>query len=348
MDRRSKISPCKVSSRRRPTWKRNTTYFAFDTTKIATGFKPTPAELQAYYNKNKAFFTSPETRTVQLIVADPEKLSQGMQVSDADIRAYYNSHKDQYRVQERVKARHILVMTQGKPADEVPKLKAKAEDLLKQIKAGGDFAKLAEKSSDDPGSAKNGGDLGWVVRGQMVPEFEKATFELKPKEISGLVTTNYGFHIIQVLEKEPAHLKTMDEVKDEVVKALKNQSVTEQMQALADKAHADLVKAPQNAAQIAKKYNLSFTEFAKYKPGDAIPDLGPDRNAMGTIAQMKKGEVTDVTQSDTKLWMATVTATFPPHPADFSEVEAQIKSIYPQQRAKEIAAEKSAKATVLM
>jgi len=322
-------------------------YIAFDTAKIAAGMKPSPADLKAYYDKNKGFFNSPESRNVQMIVADPDKLAQGMQVNDADVRAYYNSHKDQFRVQERVKARHILVMTQGKPADEVTKLKAKAEDLLKQVKAGGDFAKLAEKNSDDPGSAKNGGDLGWVVRGQMVPEFEKATFELQPKQISGLVTTNYGFHIIQVLEKEPPHLKTLDEVKDDIVKALKSQSMSEQMQALADKAHADLAKAPQNAAQIAKKYNLTYTEF-KYKPGDNIPELGPDKNAPGLIMQMKKGDVSDVNQSDTKLWMATVTAILPPHPADFSEVEAQIRNIYPQQRANEIASEQSAKATELM
>ena len=322
-------------------------YIAFDTAKIAAGLKPSPADLKAYYDKNKGFFNSPESRNVQMIVADPDKLAQGMQVNDADVRAYYNSHKDQFRVQERVKARHILVMTQGKPADEVTKLKAKAEDLLKQVKAGGDFAKLAEKNSDDPGSAKNGGDLGWVVRGQMVPEFEKATFELQPKQISGLVTTNYGFHIIQVLEKEPPHLKTLDEVKDDIVKALKSQSMSEQMQALADKAHADLAKAPQNAAQIAKKYNLTYTEF-KYKPGDNIPELGPDKNAPGLIMQMKKGDVSDVNQSDTKLWMATVTAILPPHPADFSEVEAQIRNIYPQQRANEIANEQSAKATELM
>jgi peptidyl-prolyl cis-trans isomerase D len=322
-------------------------YIAFDTTKIAAGLKPSPAELKAYYDKNKGFFNSPESRNVQMIVADPDKLAQGMQVSDADVRAYYTSHKDQFRVQERVKARHILVMTQGKPADEVTKLKAKAEDLLKQVKAGGDFAKLAEKNSDDPGSAKNGGDLGWVVRGQMVPEFEKATFELQPKQISGLVTTNYGFHIIQVLEKEPAHLRTLDEVKGDIIKALQNQSMSEQMQALADKAHADLAKAPQNAAQIAKKYNLAYTEF-KYKPGDNIPELGPDKNAPGVFMQMKKGDVSDVNQSDTKLWMATVTAILPPHPADFSEVEAQIRNIYPQQRANEIANEQSAKATELM
>jgi len=322
-------------------------YIAFDTAKIAAGMKPSPADLKAYYDKNKGFFNSPESRNVQMIVADPDKLAQGMQVNDADVRAYYNSHKDQFRVQERVKARHILVMTQGKPADEVTKLKAKAEDLLKQVKAGGDFAKLAEKNSDDPGSAKNGGDLGWVVRGQMVPEFEKATFELQPKQISGLVTTNYGFHIIQVLEKEPSHLKTLDEAKDDIAKALKSQSMSEQMQALADKAHADLAKAPQNAAQIAKKYNLTYTEF-KYKPGDNIPELGPDKNAPGLIMQMKKGDVSDVNQSDTKLWMATVTAILPPHPADFSEVEAQIRNIYPQQRANEIASEQSAKATELM
>ena len=127
---------------------------------------------------------------------------------------YYNSHKDQYRTPERVHARHILLSTTNKPKDEIPKIQAKAEDLLKQIRGGADFAQLAQKNSEDPGSAAKGGDLGWVVRGQMVKNFEDTVFALKPKEVSNVMTTEYGFHIIQVLEKEPARLRPLDEVKD--------------------------------------------------------------------------------------------------------------------------------------
>jgi peptidyl-prolyl cis-trans isomerase D len=323
-------------------------YIAFDEQKLAKEIKPTDADVRAYYDKNKGFITAPEVRSLQFIIADPAKIGQNIQVPDAQIRSYYDSHKDQFRTPERVKARHILVMTQGKPGDEIPKLKAKAEDLLKQVKAGADFAKLAEKNSDDTGSAKLGGDLGWVVRGQMVAEFEKATFALQPKEISGIVTTTYGYHIIQVMEKQPAHLRTLDEVRGEVAAALKSQSMSDQVQTLADKAHADLVKSPQSAAQIAKKYDLVFAEQPKYKQGDLIPELGQDRGLNAAIVSLSKGAVSDVLQSENKLVIITVTAIQPPHPASLAEADAQIRAVFPTQRATQIAEEKANKAAELV
>jgi peptidyl-prolyl cis-trans isomerase D len=323
-------------------------YLAFDGQKMAATIKPTQADLQSYYDKNRGFFNAPETRSLQLMIADPAKIAATIQVPDAQVQSYYNSHKDQFRTPERVKARHILVMTQGKSPEEVAKLKVKAEDLLKQVKAGGDFAKLAETNSEDPGSAKKGGDLGWVVRGQMVAEFEKATFALQPKEISGIVTTAYGFHIIQVMEKEPAHLQTLDEVKAQIANGLKAQTVADQMTALADKARAELVKAPNDAAQIAKKYNLTYVEVPKFKAGDPVGDMQADRGLSATLTGLQKGAVSEVTQSENKLVIATATAVQPPHAADFSEAEAQIRSIYPQQRAAQMITEQSAKAAELV
>ena len=174
------------------------------------------------------------------------------------MRRAYEQNKDRYRVPERVKARHILLMTQGKPKEDEAKAKAKAEDLLKQLKAGADFAELAKKNSDDPGSKDKGGDLDWVVRGQTVPEFENALFALKPKEISGVVKTQYGFHIIQALEKEQAHLKTLDEVKPELLAELRNQMGQNAVQApMLDNAEAALKKDPGQVDQIAAEYGLS-------------------------------------------------------------------------------------------
>ena len=323
-------------------------YIVFDTQKLLKDVKTTPAELRGYFDKNRGFFTAQESRSAEFLIADASKMPQTVHIPEAEIQNYYNAHRDEYRTPERVKARHILVMTQGKPAGDIPKLRAKAEDLLKQVKGGADFAALAEKNSEDPGSAKNGGDLGWVVRGQMVPEFEKATFELKPKEISGIVTTNYGFHIIQVLEKDQARLHPLDEVRAAITAGLTNQAMSEQMQSLAEKARSELMRAPQNGAQIAKKYNLVFSENPKFKASDLVPELAGDRAITGVVAGLQKGAVSEVTQSGTKLVICAVTAINAPHPAEYSDVEDQIKNMYPQQRAVEIATEKSTKAAALL
>ena len=344
------VSPAEVEAEYR---KRNDKikldYIVFDPTKLAAEVKPTPEELKSFFDKSKSMFTIPETRDLQLIVADQAKVAESIQVSDAQIASYYNSHKDQYRTPERVQARHILLSTTNKPKDEIPKIQAKAEDLLKQIRAGADFAQLAQKNSEDPGSASKGGDLGWVVRGQMVKNFEDTVFSLKPKEISNVITTEYGLHIIQVMEKEPARLRPIEEVKAEIATALKNQSVFEQMQTLADQAHAELVKAPQNAQPIAQKLNLLFVSADKYSQGKAIPELGaPDAQIGATIQALKQGEVSQVFQSGNKLAVAVVSAIHPPHPAEFSEAEAQVRQIYSQQQANRLVSEKSKKAADLV
>ncbi len=323
-------------------------YVALIPEKIAGDLKPTDAELKTFFEGNKGFFPMPETRDAQLIVADQTKIGESIPVPDSDVSAYYNSHQDQYRTPERVHARHILLATANKSDAEKAKIKAKAEDLLKQLRAGADFAQIAEKNSEDPGSATKGGDLSWVVRGQMVKEFEDATFALKPKEISNIITTQYGFHIIQVLEREPAHLKTLDEVKPEILTTLRSQTVFDKMQALAEQARQELVKNPANAQQIAGKLGLQFVELKNYRPGNPIPELGNDNQAGVALSSLKKGEVSQIVQSGTKLAVGEVTAINPPHAAEFSEVQLQVKSVYMQQKGTSLAAEKQNKVLELL
>src|SRR5262249_680213 len=153
-----------------------------------------------------------------------------IQVSDQQLRAAYSASMDNFRVPERVHARHILIKTVDKNDAEKKQLLAKAQDVLKQIKAGGDFGELAKKYSDDTGNAAKGGYRDWFVKGQMVPEFEKVAFSLKPKEVSDIVTTTYGYHIVQVLEHEQAHVKPFDEVKTALADELKKQGLSEKMQ----------------------------------------------------------------------------------------------------------------------
>jgi len=323
-------------------------YIGADSSKLAAAVKPTPEQLQAYFNSNRRFFNVPETRGVQAIIADQAKVSQSIEVSDSQVQSYYNSHRDQYHTTERVHARHILLSTANKPKEDAPKVKAQAEDLLKQIKAGGDFAEIAKKNSQDPGSAVKGGDLGWIVRGQMVKNFEESVFSLQPKEISGVIGTEYGFHIIQVLEKEPAHTQTLDEVRPQILATLRNQSVFDRMQELADQAHAALVKSPQSAEEIANKLNLTFIKADEWAPGGALPGLGADPQLGPTLTGLKPGEVSQVFQVLNKLVIAVVTGIRPAHPAEYKEVESRVRQQYGQVLAVEQVKVKSATAAMLL
>jgi peptidyl-prolyl cis-trans isomerase D len=168
----------------------------------------------------------PETRKISYIAFSADNMPGGKPtVSDDEISKYYNAHIADYQVKEQVKVRHILIAAPAGDAKADAAAKAKAEDILKQIKAGGDFAKLAAANSDDPGSKVQGGELGWLDRGKTVPEFDKMAFSLKPGEISPLVKTQFGYHIIQTEEKKDAHTRPLSEVKAEIEPLLEQQKI---------------------------------------------------------------------------------------------------------------------------
>jgi peptidyl-prolyl cis-trans isomerase D len=323
-------------------------YIGFDPTKLISTIKSTPEEISAYFAHNKGFYKLPETRGVQMIIADQAKVSESIQVPDAQVQSFYNSHLDQYRTPERVHVRHILFSTSNKSKEEVAKIQAQAEDVLKQIKSGGNFTDLAKKFSQDPGSNQKGGDVGWVTRGQMAKNIEDAAFAMKANEISGLVTSEIGFEILQVLEKQPPRVQPLEEVKSQIVTNLKNQIVFDRMQDLADQARAQLVKAPQNAQQIATQLNLSFVTDPRYSVGRLLPDLGNDTQVGATLMSMKAGEVTQVMQVGNKLVVAVLTGINPPHQAELSEVEPAVRTNYLQLRAVDLVKEKSAQAAELL
>jgi peptidyl-prolyl cis-trans isomerase C len=139
------------------------------------------------------------------------------------VSAFYKENPDRFNQPERVKASHILLnVPQGADAAAKAQVKAKAEGLLKQVKAGGDFAALAKANSQDPGSAVNGGDLGFFQPGQMVGPFNDVAFKLAPGQVSDLVETQFGFHIIKVVEKQPARAVPLEEVRPQLVQYLEN------------------------------------------------------------------------------------------------------------------------------
>jgi peptidyl-prolyl cis-trans isomerase D len=304
-------------------------YIAFPAAKFRDQVKVTPEVLQQAYMKNRNMYNLPEKRSFQVLIADQAKMAQSITVTDAQLRTAYASSMDSFRTPEHVKVRHILLMTQGKSDAEKKAALAKAQDLLKQVRAGADFAELAKKNSQDPGSAPNGGDLGFIVRGQTVPPFEKFAFAAKPKDISDLVTTEYGYHIIQVLEKEPARVKPFDEVKDSIADQLKKQGVNDKMQASMDQARAALLKAPGSAAEVAKQFDLELVTAKDVAAGEPIPSIGASPAISGVVTSMKPNDVSDViVVPGNKLALVVLNAITPPKPAEFSEVEAKVRDFY--------------------
>src|SRR6202795_1698061 len=163
---------------------------------LETKITPDEAEIKAAYEKNRSKYQVPEKRVVRYGLIDLTQLRQNAQISDAELKAQYQQNIQQYEVPNRVHAEHILLMTVGKTDAEIEEIHQKAEDVLKQAKKGTNFEELAKKYSEDPGSKDKGGDLGWLMQGQTVPEFEKTAFGLEKGKISDLVKTQYGFHII--------------------------------------------------------------------------------------------------------------------------------------------------------
>jgi peptidyl-prolyl cis-trans isomerase D len=319
-------------------------YIAFPAAKFRDQAKPSDEEVRSYYEKNKGSFAQPSKMAYQVVVLDQDKVAASINVTDEQLRAAYSNALDNFRMPERVHARHILLKTAGKSDAEKKALQAKAEDLVKQLKNGADFAELAKKYSED-GSKDQGGDLGWFTHGQMVAEFDNAAFALKPKEISGVVTSQFGYHIIQTLEKDPAKLKPFEEVKDELAKEVRAQAVTEKMQTLGDQMHADLVKSPKSAADVAKKYGADLIVMPSAAAGDAIPGLGANPEIDSALAAMKPDEVSsEIVLPNNREAVVILNSRTPGRPSELSEVQAQIRDKLTNEKAATLAADRSREA----
>ncbi|MEO6911858.1 MAG: peptidylprolyl isomerase [Edaphobacter sp.] len=232
---------------------------------LSKTINPSDAQLQEFFKTNQARYATaiPEMRKIQYVSFDASNLPGGKpQITDAEIQAYYKQHQSEYQVQDQVKVRHILIsVPQGADSKTDAAAKAKAEDLLKQIKSGGNFAALAEKNSDDPGSKTQGGELGWLDRGKTVPEFDKTAFAMSPGQTSGVIKTQFGYHILQVEDKKTAHERPLAEVKPEIVPVLEQQKAGAAEQGFATQLSADAKKNGLEKAAASRGLHVVTTDY---------------------------------------------------------------------------------------
>src|SRR6266704_1934605 len=236
---------------------------------------PSEAESKAEYEKNKAKYQVPERRSVRYALLDVNQLRQTLQVPEEALKKQYQDDNQQYQVANQVHVQHILFKTVGQTDALVEETRKKAEDVLKQARKGAKFDELAKKYSEDPSSKDKGGDLGWIRQGQTVPEFEKTAFSLGPGQISDLVRTQYGFYIIKVLEKQTAHTKPFEEVKDSIRTPLLLSMADKQASDTADQLSAAVRRSNKvSLDDLAKQYHLTLGETRPVSASDAILELG--------------------------------------------------------------------------
>ena len=183
-------------------------------------------QIEEYYQQHAGEFVVPERVRVAYLRLSGEALAASVEVDESELQAQYQARKDALKTQEQRRASHILIQVAADADQEaLDAARSKAQELLDQIRAGADFAELAANNSDDPGSAAQGGDLGFFAKGVMAPEFEASAFALQPGEVSDLVQTQFGFHIIKLIEVRAGEVPAFEAVRDEILAELRQRGV---------------------------------------------------------------------------------------------------------------------------
>jgi peptidyl-prolyl cis-trans isomerase D len=257
------------------------------------------AEVAAHFEANKEEYRVGEQRKVKYLLLDLDQARQRVSVTPNEIQRDYNQNIQQYQTPEQIRASHILLKTEGKSEDAVRK---QAEEILKQVKAGGDFEALAKKYSEDEPSKEQGGDLDYRTRGSLVPEFETAAYALKPGEVSDLVKSSFGFHIIKLVDRRPEVTRPLEEVRQEIQERLLTQKASQQV---ADRATelANRIKSAGDLDKVGIEIG-SKVQFSQLFTRDSpIPGLGvspqaadaafglPDNNAVVGPIPTQRGPV---------------------------------------------------------
>jgi peptidyl-prolyl cis-trans isomerase D len=296
---------------------------------------PSPAELSAYFEKNKARYQLGERRSIRFVLLDTNLLSARVTPTDEDLRAYYNEHIERFRVQNRALVSHILFKTAGKTDAEIEEIRKKAEGVLRQARSGKKFEELAKQFSEDTANKDKGGDLGWIEPGQTVQEFEQAAFSLPKGSVSDLVKTQFGFHIIRVADRELARTKPLEEVRAEILPAVTAMKADQLANEQADKL-ASAVRQGSNRPieEIAKQFGLPVQESQPVAAGDPILALGGKNAELEAyIFRLNKGQLSPPIRTERGYAVISLKEILPSRQATLDDVRDKVLSDYRKENA---------------
>ncbi len=302
----------------------------------------TDEQIEKWYDEHKSEFMLPEKVDLQYLEITRDQAASQIEVDEAALRDYYEQVKEKYQSPERRHARHILITT-GDGLDDAAAEK-KAADLAAKAKAGADFAQLAKENSKDPGSAAQGGDLGWAQRGMFVGPFEEALFGMSPGEVRGPVKTQFGYHVIKLEEVQPGTVRSFDEVRAELeADYRKEQSESlfyEQTQKLGDLAFETLTELD----SVAKALDLPLKTAKGFTREAGSPDLSPNPEIVEAAFSedvLERGQNSPLIAADEdRAMVLRVTDHVPAEPRPLAEVRDQVISRIKMQAARDAAAAK--------
>ncbi len=302
-----------------------------------TGISVSAEEAKNYFSKHREDFKWPPKVKIRYLQFDPKDYAKQVTISPKEIETYYQNNLEKFRQPKKVKVRHILIKADQKDSEASAVAKKKAESIREEALKGKDFIQLAKRHSEDTGTKDQGGDLGFITQGQVVPEFEKAAFSLKPGEISEIVQTPYGFHILKVEEVVEAKTEPLEKAKGQIDALLRNRAARGLAYDAADQAFAVASKDKQLDG-FAKEKNLKIRETGLFTPEDKT-DLDPKlKDAAFSLAKgdisppLRVGEVFSVLQVVEK------------HDAripEFKEVEKKVSAAVLKDKQKEKALSKT-------
>lgn len=312
----------------------------FPADKFREGLAATDQEIAAHFEKRKNDYKLPEKRKIRFALLDMQGIRQRIQVAPEDVKRRYDEDLQQYSTPEQVRASHILLKTEGKD-DAV--VKKHAEELLAKAKGGADFAKLASENTEEEAGKTRGGDLDFFGKGQMVPEFEKAAFALQPGQISDLVKTQFGYHIITVTDRRAATTRPLEQVRTQIEETIKSERAQAEAQRTVDSLEP-LVKTPADLDKVAKPRGLTVAESLFFAREEPIAGLGLAPAVADQAFEMKEGDMSGAIRTPNGFAFIALTGRQEARLPTVDEVKTRVRDDVLKQKSVDAARQKAAAA----
>ena len=283
-----------------------------------------PQAMESYFEDNKETYRVPEKIKIAYITIDPESFKGDVSITDRQVEDYYEDNREMFKQEKEVRARHILFkLDRNASVEEEEKVREKASRVLEKARGGDDFANLAKKYSEGP-TAPKGGDLGYFSRGRMAKPFEEASFKMKKGEISELVRTRFGYHIIKVEDVKEARAKTLEEVQGDIKKTLTHMASTDLAH---EKALSLIDQMPYEVdlSQYAERHKVPIKQSGYFSSNETIPDIGGDDKLRKSIFSFEKNDVSEVLEFKGKFHIIQVVDKKSSHLPELKDVTERVK-----------------------
>ncbi|MDB5893411.1 MAG: peptidylprolyl isomerase [Rhodoferax sp.] len=316
----------------------------FKAADFASKVKLTDAELEAWYKDNASQFQAPEQATIEYLVLDQESVKKSIVPNEQDLKTYYEQNASKLAGKEERRASHILIASpKSAPADDRQKARAKAAELLAAVrKAPASFADVAKKNSQDPGSATNGGDLDFFTRGAMVKPFEDAAFGMKVGDVSDVVESDFGYHIIKLTDIRSPKQRSFEEMRPELETELKNQQAARKFAETADTFTNGVYEQADSLKPIADRLKLTVqTAVVQRQPAPGAKGVLASAKFLDALfskdAVEKKRNTEAVETAPSQLVSGRITQHTPARTQPFADVKEQVRQTLTATRTAELA-----------